>query len=107
MPAISNDVPIGYLMKGEEMLSFMRPATPEDGGRIFSRRSGIVPGSSPGAKVRFRRLLSGGSRTPGIRDRLLTGSIIAPGVIARMETFAGVFDLRPIGDRSDTRLGIG
>ena len=29
MPAISNDVPIGYLMKGEEMLSFMS-AHPEE-----------------------------------------------------------------------------
>ena len=101
MPAISNEVPIGYLMKGEEMLSFMSAPRRGDG-RIFSRRSGLAPGSSSGRE--------GAVSSPAVRrfpDResgtTCWRSIIAPAVVPRLETFAGLCDLRPIGDTIGNR----
>src|SRR5438309_3811763 len=65
MPAINSDVPIGYLMKGEEMLSFMRQVH-QDGWRIFSRRPGVVPKAEcPSTNVRVPRLKSGGPQGSG------------------------------------------
>src|SRR5438105_14281590 len=61
MPAINSEVPIGYRMKGEEMLSFMRQIRRMAGASFPERRE-----SSPGRQARarmceFPRRKSGGS----------------------------------------------
>jgi hypothetical protein len=50
MPAINSDVPIGYRMKGEEMLSFMRQIRRMAGASFPERRESS---SRPQARARM------------------------------------------------------
>src|ERR1700686_4018698 len=56
-----------------------------NGGGIFSRMSGLVPGAQPRARMCSSLARGQGVRGLQIRDRLLTGSIVTPGIIVRIE----------------------
>ena len=80
--------------RGDAPCSCLRPG--EATADIFSRRSGSAPARGSGREGVVSSPRSGGSGSGELYEPLLAQHIIAPAVVPRSETFAGLCDLRPI-----------